>query len=107
MMAFGSGATFLGADAGVPRTLRAARLWAAHGAMHAVRGAVHGLPRTVHARTAMLHPLRTVLRAAVHGVRSAMLRAVTGAAEGNEFFVLFHARGGAAAHAAAFATIPA
>ncbi len=80
MMAFGSGATFLGADAGVPRTLRAARLWAAHGAMHAVRGAVHGLPRTVHARTAMVHPLRTVLRAAVHGVRSAMLRAVTGAA---------------------------
>ena len=80
MMAFGSGATFLGADAGVPRTLRAARLWAAHGAMHAVRGAVHGVPRTVHARTAMLHPLRTVLRAAVHGVRSAMLRAVTGAA---------------------------
>lgn len=80
MMAFGSGATFLGADAGVPRTLRAARLWAAHGAMHAVRGAVHRVPRTVHARTAMVHPLRTVLRTTVHGVRSAMLRSVTGAA---------------------------
>ena len=80
MTAFGSGATFLGADAGVPRTLRAACLWAAHGAMHAVRVAVHGLPRTVHSRAAMVHPSRTVLRAAVHGVRSAMLRSVTGAA---------------------------
>jgi two-component system sensor histidine kinase PilS (NtrC family) len=44
---------------------------------------------------------------ALIGYQRAPWRAVTGAAEGNEFFVLFHARGGAAAHAAAFATIPA
>ena len=42
---------------------------------HAVRTAVHRVPRTVHAGTAVMHALRTVLRATMHGVRSAMLRA--------------------------------
>ncbi|MGE0330538.1 MAG: PAS domain-containing sensor histidine kinase [Ramlibacter sp.] len=44
---------------------------------------------------------------ALIGYQRAPWQAVAGAPEGNEFFVLFHARGGAAAHAAAFATIPA